>query len=258
MDYSETGKRLYDDHLASRQFVPLRTDDGVRTQYDAYAVQDHYVSHIRDQGKGIGYKIGLTSARMQTMCNIDSPVAGVIFADRVERNGAHLKRQLYGRLGVEFEIGVRMARDLHPSEGPFTSQSIASAVGGVCAAVEIVDDRNADYATLDALSLIADNAWNAGIILSDWQSPWPELEDLKGTVSLDSRELDSGYGRDVLGHPFNPLAWLANHLFDRGSALKAGDIILTGSLVTTKFPKQAGSFRYDLQGLGVVIFDVKD
>jgi len=258
MNYSDIGKRLYDDHQAARQFVPLQADDLVRTQDDAYAVQDHYVSHIRDQGKGIGYKIGLTSARMQKMCNIDSPVAGVIFADRLEQNGARLKRHRYGRLGVEFEIGVRMARDLHSSEGPFTMQSIASAVDCVCAAVEIVDDRNADYATLEALSLIADNAWNAGIILSDWQSPWPPLEDLKGTVSLDGQELDSGYGRDVLGHPFNPLAWLANHLFERGTSLKAGDIILTGSLVTTKFPKQAGSFRYDLQGLGVVTFDVED
>ncbi|MDB5522320.1 MAG: hypothetical protein JWM58_83 [Rhizobium sp.] len=258
MTYSEIGRRIYEEHGASKPFLPLQPEDLVRTQRDAYDVQDHYVRLINDQGRGIGYKIGLTSARMQKMCSIDSPVAGVVFADRVFQSGVHLKRHQFGRLGVEFEIGVRIGRDLDASEGPFTRETIEAAVDGVCAAVEVVDDRSADYSLLNALSLIADNSWNAGIILGEWRHEWPALEDLKGSVSLDGTEIDSGYGRDVLGHPFTPLAWLANHLVERGGGLKAGDIVLTGSLVTTKFPKESGSFHYTLDGLGTVDFEVED
>ena len=52
--------------------------------------------------------------------------------------------------------------------GPFTAEAIRPHIDGVCAAIEIVDDRNADYANLDVLSLVADNSWNGGIVLSEF------------------------------------------------------------------------------------------
>jgi hypothetical protein len=41
-------------------------------------------------------------------------------------------------------------------------------IGGVCAAMELNDDRNADYNNLDVLSLLADNSWNGGVVLSEF------------------------------------------------------------------------------------------
>jgi 2-keto-4-pentenoate hydratase len=129
---------------------------------------------------------------------------------------------------------------------------VAEAVDRVCAAVEVVDDRNADYATLEALSLIADNSWNAGAVVGAFAKTWDKLEDASGIVWLNGQEIDRGYGRDVLGHPFVPLTWLANHLAAAGGALRAGDIVLTGSLIPTRFPKEPSAFRYELAGIGTV------
>jgi len=56
----------------------------------------------------------------------------------------------------------------------------------------------------------------------------------------------------VLGHPFHPVAWLAGHLAAGGSGLRAGDIVMTGSIVTTKFPDRPASYRFDVKGLGAV------
>ena len=39
-----------------------------------------------------------------------------------------------------------------------------------------VDDRAADYGNLDVKSLVADNSWNAGIVLAPFVANWPELE----------------------------------------------------------------------------------
>jgi 2-oxo-3-hexenedioate decarboxylase/2-keto-4-pentenoate hydratase len=122
----------------------------------------------------------------------------------------------------------------------------------VCPAVEIVDDRRADYRALDVLSLIADNSWNAGIVLGEFVRAWPDLASIEGLVSLDGNALDRGSGGDVLGHPFHPVAWLASHLAARGSGLRAGDIVMTGSIVTTKFPDRPASYRFDVKGLGSV------
>ena len=44
----------------------------------------------------------------------------------------------------------------------------------------------------------------------------------------------------------------ANHLAAQGDGLKKGDIVMTGSIVTTKFPTGAFNYRFDVTGLGSV------
>ena len=56
----------------------------------------------------------------------------------------------------------------------------------------------------------------------------------------------------MLGHPFEPLRWLANHLSGRGQTLHAGEIVSTGSLVTTRFPKAGEQYRFTVEGVGAV------
>jgi 2-keto-4-pentenoate hydratase len=194
---------------------------------------------------------------MQDMCGIDNPVAGVVLADRVHGSGATLKASAYGRIGIEFEIAVRLKRDLVPDGSVPAPAEIAAAVDAVCPAIEIVDDRHADYGALDILSLIADNSWNAGIVLGEFVAVWPDLAAVEGVVSADGNIIDRGVGAAVLGHPFQPLAWLASHLATQGTALRAGDIVMTGSLVTTKFPDRPVAYRFDVTGLGSVALTIE-
>jgi len=247
--HDELAQMLMREHAAGATFHPM----GLADVAAAYGVQRRFVQLMGETaGAAAGYKIGLTSARMQKMCGIDQPVAGVIFGSRVMTSGVTLQARHYHHVGLEFEVGVRLGRDLPRREAPFTRERVAEAVDGVCAAVEVVDDRNADYKTLEARSLIADNSWNAGAVLGAFAKTWDKLEEASGIVWVNGQEIDRGYGRDVLGHPFVPLTWLANHLAAGGGALRAGDIVLTGSLITTRFPKEAGSYRYELAGIGTV------
>ena len=255
--YEDVAKLLIREHTAGTNYHRLPPETGVTNLEAAYAVQRRYVDlMIPAAGAPAGYKIGLTSARMQKMCNIDSPLAGVVLASRVMSSGVALQIGGYGHLGLEFEVGVRLGRDLPPRRTPFTMEEVAKAVDGVCAGVEVVDDRNADYKVLEALSLIADNAWNAGIVLGDFTADWGDLESACGVMQVNGKEADRGYGRDVLGHPFVPLTWLANHLAGSGGGLKAGDIVMTGSLVPTRFPSEPCSYRFDLSGVGSVELSV--
>ena len=114
----------------------------------------------------MGYKVGLTSAAMQAFCGIDHPIAGVVLARRVHRSGAIVKRSDFGRLGLEFEIAVRIKSDVPVTDGSCSAEMIEPHIDGICAAIELVDDRDADYGNLDVLSLVADNSWNGGIVLS--------------------------------------------------------------------------------------------
>jgi 2-keto-4-pentenoate hydratase len=251
---TKAAQSLMDAHARKAAFRPFAKTFGITTLNDAYVVQRDYVRlQMSDRrARPTGYKIGLTSPRMQAMCGIDSPIAGVILDDRVHMSGIRLPSSAYGRLGLEFEIAVRLGRDLRPSEGRIGLAEVADAIDAVCPAVEIVDDRHCDYTTLDVLSLVADNSWNAGIILGAFQNPWPDLAAIEGVVSVNEEIADRGFGRDVLGHPFQSVAWLSRHLAASGEGLCAGDIVMTGNLVTTKFPTEPSRWRFDVEGLGSV------
>jgi 2-keto-4-pentenoate hydratase len=253
-----TAETLLADHQANTPFRTLGPPDGPATISDAYDIQDRFVALLRAKhGEAVGYKVGLTSAAMQTFCGIDHPLAGVVLASRVLQSGASVRRSDFGRLGLEFEIAVRIKSDVPITGRPCTAEAIAPHIDGVCAAIELVDDRSADYSNLDVRSLVADNSWNAGIVLSEFATKWPDLPDVPGRASEDGAAIGEGHGRDILGHPFNSAAWLATQLASRGTSLTADQIVMTGSVMKTVFPEETASYRFELGGIGVVEVQVR-
>ena len=55
-----------------------------------------------------------------------------------------------------------------------------------------------------------------------------------------------------MGHPAEPLAWLANMLAERGGGLKRGEIVLTGSMVNVQWLSAPCEARIDNSALGSV------
>jgi 2-keto-4-pentenoate hydratase len=205
-------------------------------------------------GPLVGYKIGCTSAVMQEYIGIAHPCAGGVFQKGVHDSGAKLAAADYVRVGVECEIAVRLKRDLAPGEAPFTAEWVVEAVDAYFPAIEIVDDRYVKWETMGAPTLIADDFFAAGCVLGPLvpRSAVPDLRTVAGRVLLNGEEAGKGTGADVLGHPHNALAWLANHLAAEGRGLHAGQIVLTGSLVKTLWLKAGDKVRMELDGLGTV------
>ncbi len=251
-------EKLLAEHRAKERFKTLGPPQAPATIPDAYDIQDKYVALLRrEHGDAVGYKVGLTSATMQAFCGIDHPIAGVVLATRVLESGATIRRSDFGRLGLEFEIAVRIKSDVPVTGLPWTARTIRPYIDGVCAAIEVVDDRGADYASLDVRSLVADNSWNAGIVLSEFATTWPDLESVLGRATRDGVAIGEGNGRDILGHPFNSVAWLATQLASRGVGPKAGQVVMTGSVMKTVFPDADANYRFDLEQIGFVGVQVR-
>jgi 2-keto-4-pentenoate hydratase len=249
---------LLADHKANLRFKTLSAPEAPASISDAYDIQEKYVGLLRgEHGGTVGYKVGLTSAAMQAFCGIDHPIAGVVLASRVHRSGATVRRADFGRLGLEFEIAVRLKSDVPVTSTPCTAELIQPHIDGVCAGIELVDDRSADYANLDVLSLVADNSWNGGIVLSEFANVWHDLESVLGRATKDRVAIGEGHGRDILGHPFNSVAWLATQLASRGEGLKAGQVVMTGSVMKTVFPVEDANYRFDLGQIGAVEVQVR-
>jgi 2-oxo-3-hexenedioate decarboxylase/2-keto-4-pentenoate hydratase len=122
------------------------------------------------------------------------------------------------------------------------------------AAMEIVDNRYVDSATMGTATLIADDFFGAGCLLGEPLVEWRDLDlgAVIGHLLVDGVEIGQGRGADVMGHPFEALAWLANTLAARGRMLKRGDIVLTGSLVQVHYPAPGESVDIVIDGLGEV------
>ena len=243
---------LLDEH---RQGLPFHLLPDIATDAvdDAYRIQQEYVRlrQLERPSGVVGYKIGLTSPAMQAMCGIDSPVYGCIFADTLHPSGSELSLRQFQHLGIEFEIAVRLGRDL-ANDRDLGLTDIAAAVDAICPAFELVEDRSADYGALNAVSLVADNSWSAGAVLGAWQPLLDGLSECNGRVRLDGVQIDAGRVGDALDDPLATVAWLARQLRMRGQALAGGDLVMTGSIVRTRFPTPGQAWEYDVDGLGSV------
>lgn len=118
--YDELARLLVQEHTAGTKFHKMGPETGITNLEAAYGVQRRFVELMSEAaGAPAGYKIGLTSARMQKMCGIDQPVAGVVLATRVMKTGVVLQARRYHHVGLEFEVGVRLGRDLARDAAPF-------------------------------------------------------------------------------------------------------------------------------------------
>jgi 2-keto-4-pentenoate hydratase len=234
---------------------PLAAELAPKSESEGYLVQDALHGLLTtDFGFRVGYKIGCTSLVMQQYLGIPHPCCGGVFASGVHGTGVSLASGDFVRVGVECEIAVRLARDLAPSQAPFTADTVGHAVDAYLPAIEIVDDRYQEWQSLGLPTLVADDFFAAGCVLGKpvARSAAPDLLAVIGRALISGVEAGQGTGADVLGHPHNALAWLANHLAVRGKQLRAGEIVLTGSLVKTVWLKAGDTVTMELQGLGSV------
>lgn len=233
----------------------LQPDLAPQDEADGYRVQRAvHDLLLPSTGALVGYKIGCTSKVMQEYLDIPHPCGGGVFARGVHDSGARLQTADFVRVGVECEIAVLLARDLAPSEEPFTAEWMMEAIEAYLPAIEIVDDRYEQWETLGAPTLIADDFFAAGCVLGAPRprNRVPDLLSVNGRALINGEEAGRGTGADVLGHPHNALAWLANHLAEEGRALHRGQVVLTGSLVKTVWLKAADHVVMELDGLGKV------
>jgi 2-keto-4-pentenoate hydratase len=248
---------LLDAHARREPFRPLPPELAPRSEEEAYGIQDAFVA-LRAQSRGAiaGYKIALSTPQMQKFVGVDRPQAGVMLAQTLLRSPARVRAADYVRLIVEFEIAFEIGEPLPAADAPFLRERLAGAVSAALPALELADDRAADYAALPRhpLNLICDNAWNEGAVLGAAVPAWRELDlgRVRGVASVNGSVIGEGRGADALGHPLDALGWVANHLAESGRALMRGDIVITGSLVPTRAVRRGDHVRFELEGLGAV------
>ncbi len=250
-DAAAAARFIADAHRAKQAYVNLPDHLAPPTVADAYAAQEALRALWTPlHGPVAGLKIATTTKVMQALMGIDHPCGGMLYEKRIHSNGVTLKLADYMHLVVEAELAVRVSRTLDKSASAHTAQSVRDAVSEVMPAYELIEDRNAHYKSTKAYTLIADNAWNAGIVLGKGVTvpPSTNLNGLKGRLTINGVAKGEGLTDDPMG----ALAWVANLAADRGRPLEKGQVVITGSVIAT-FPVAAGdNLRFEIDGLGMV------
>lgn len=246
---------LHEAHRARAKYQPIPDAFAPKDINEAYDMQEAFHELlVPERGAMVGYKIALTTPVMQKMVGFGHPCSGAIFASGVHHSPVTVKASDYVHIGAECEIAVLLSSDLPAESAPYDREGVSRAVGALMPAFELVDDRGADYSDLFFLGVAADNAWNAGIVLGEKVTAWQgiDLVTASGVMTINGQPAGEGKGGDVLGHPLDALAWLANTLAERGKSLKKDMIVMTGSIVSTKFLKQGDEAHFQINPLGEV------
>jgi 2-keto-4-pentenoate hydratase len=248
-------RRLFEAHQRRERFAPLPPELAPATAEEAYAIQDVFVALRAEKlGAIAGYKVALASEAMRRFVGVDSPQLGTMLQSTLLRTPARVRTGDYLGLILEFEVGVEMADDLPAADAPFTRERVAKAVGAVMPAIELADDRQADYSQLarHPFELIADNAWSEGAVLGAPFRAWQgvDLGAVRAVATINGDPVGEGRGAEAMGHPFDSVAWVANLLASHGRGLLRRDVVITGSLITSKKARPGDRVSFSLEGVG--------
>jgi len=248
-DPEKAARYVLQAHASRAEYCDLPPEIAPRNVAEAYAAQAALARLLEpDEGSVAGLKIATTTKIMQQLMGIDHPCGGLIFARRVFRSPAEIRLGDHVNLVLECELAVRIGRALPKPAAPHTAGSIKPAVAAVMPGFELIEDRKADYKRTRALSMIADDCWNAGVVLGAETAfdPAHSLAGVHGSLQIDGR----ASGEVTTDDPLSALAWVANLAIEQGRILEPGMIVITGSIIPT-FPVGPGNrVVFTLDGFG--------
>jgi 2-keto-4-pentenoate hydratase len=219
---------------------------------DGYAVQQIVHSRTSSGRRRVGRKIGLTSAAVQRQMQVDTPDFGVLFADMAYGDSEPIPFDGLLQPRVEAEVAFVLGADLPHDH--VTGPEVLRAVDFVVPAIEVVDSRIRDW-DISIFDTVADNASSGLFVTGGSPRSLRDIDDLRDcemTLTIGDEVVSSGTGAACLGHPLNAVVWLANVVAARGEPLRAGEVVLSGSLGPLAPVQASSTYEARISGLGSV------
>ena len=204
--------------------------DPVLGENDAYGAQYHFLHGLDPRETVAGHKVALTTKASRDHLGIHEPCYGHILSTCVYENDGDVSIGNLTAPHIEAEVAFVLGEELR---GPgVTPVDVMRATAGVMPSLELVDLKVRGEG-VSANDVIIHNALHGGLVVGSRLTPLDSLElQYEGvTVEHNGVLFGSGTGAEVMGNPINPIVWLANKLAEFGDWLRAGETIISGSMV---------------------------
>ena len=246
----EISAGLYRALRQAEAIAPLTTRLPHLTLKHAYTIQQYLIEQrLADGERVVGKKIGVTSQAVMNLLGVNQPDFGILTDAMTVNSGEAIATASLIQPKAEGELAFVLKHDLI---GPGISVAdVLRATAGVMVCFEIVDSRIQDW-KINIQDTVADNASCGVFVLGDRLVPVSEVDlTLCGMVLEKNGEVvATGAGAASMGSPAVAVAWLANTLGRLGMPLKAGEVILSGSLGPMVPVKAGDNLRVSIGGVG--------
>jgi len=239
------------------------------TETKGYEIQAAHLSLLQSHfGGGLsGYKAGFITRETRIQfggierLGIDTPTYGGILERFTFRELGRVPFRELLHPSVESEMVMRIGRDIPMSADGYDRESIAPYVDACMAGIELVDFHLpfSSFSAPLAPLMLADNACNWGVVIGPPVTSWRELDlaNLRGELWHNGELIECGLGSALAGHPLNVLVGLESRLLKLGKTLRAGEIVMLGSVVRNFSINGPCEIRatWDALGTATAIFD---
>jgi len=225
-DLEDLAVRVLADYDAGRPGM-LFGEVTLPSEAAAYGIQDRVAELREARGERvIGYKVGCVSATMQQQLGIDHPVYGRLFANERHLSGVQLSASNYDHLAIEGEMAACLGDDL-----PWPLPSDAQVVSKLEAVFPVIELHNYVFrgSGPSVRELIATNCIHAGIVAPLFETGSVHAIESNLTLRINDEIVETTGVAVLTDRMVSSLRWLAETLDRKGKALRAGQIILTGS-----------------------------
>ncbi len=194
--------------------------------------------------KPLGWKLAFGAPASLQRLRTSAPIVGFLMQDAVLASGATVSVAGWKKPAAEPEIAVYMGEDLGPGAGRDTT---IGAIAGLGAAIEIAD---VDHPAEDVEGTLARNIYQRHVILTgcDTAHAGGKLSDLHALVFRNGVEManTSEFGA-LTGELIENVGHVANVLSFFGESLRAGEIIIAGSITLPILVEAGESIAFQLQ-----------
>lgn len=244
---------LWEATRTRQPIAPIRETLPAGDLQAAYGVQQHNVARTVDElgWRPNGRKIGLTAPAVQAQLGVDQPDFGTLFAELTFGDGEPVPAPLLLQARVEAEVALVLGDDLHVAVPSVAD--VVRATAYAVPALEIVDSRIVGW-DLSITDTIADNASHGAVVLGTHPRLLSDvdLRQVRMRMTVAGDEVSTGTGADCLGNPLVAATWLARTMVERGTPLRAGDIVLTGALGPMSPVVTGAEVVAEIDGLGSI------
>jgi 2-keto-4-pentenoate hydratase len=194
----------------------------------------------------IGWKAGLNAPGPQEKLGLTRPLVGFLTDRTLVRSGADVSAAGWENPTLEPEVAMRLGRDV---PGGASRDDVAAAVDALAPAIELVDLSGP---TDDVEEMLATNIFHRAVVLGDWDEgrAGARLEDV--ALDVEGHDVAGADPAAVLGDLVEVVRGVADALADAGETLRAGQVVICGSVVAAFRVAPGERVRCSFSGLGEV------
>lgn len=219
----------------------------------AYQVQDRVLALKQAEGEKLkGYKIGLASTVLQEAYQTDHATYGGM----TDRNVlSTLSLPDFIGPALEFEVIFLVDETINATDDLETIMNKCRVAPGF----ELPDGRfHHWFGGISLNTFIADASVTGAVCIGEpVKASYDDIDNIFGKVTFNGQDYKEGYTEKVLGHPANPVKWLAEALEAKGDKLEAGQFVASGS-INTPSPIEPGEYVGTFENIGSVKLTVTE